>query len=498
MKYAGIASVRAKICIMVLVTLFFSLFNIEANASTLGASGSTKLIFSLDQGFPWGITENLDLNGLDRALDVLNKIGEKHEVYALFSPLTANQDNLRRVLLHTAQHHIHFFLDVYTSDGMSIGGVLTPVNPNADPSHGLTTSVAWLRSLKEDKQIGPYFSGIRLFELLAEDYTVKQCVSREGTANSVNWCDNFKKNIKGVDVLDFNIAKSLLDFAKNEGMQVFWSDWKWDAQTAEQQGLVDRLLRSGDYRNTVVLAYANNLPDEAARTNDSNWQIWRKKYSSQVGKTIAGLGISDQSWVCDSQYACPENVVREWADRAIQSRAAILQFEPVTYFFEFPLGKDASYPSSAHWQQVAGRPSEQLAMLAKSLGVDLTTSPPGPLSLIQENRVICESESVPVHSVPAGKSVVVNAVFRNAGVNGWDAGKLTVAPQPTDGWKLDHLSTSSGHIESRQNFSISLVATAPEKPGKSLLDIRLRTAEGKPLTGGYCSILMNVTSKSQG
>ena len=79
----------------------------------------------------------------------------------------------------------------------------------------------------------------------------------------------------------------------------------------------------------VVLGYANNLPLEGARDNFGNWNQWRLRYSPLVGREILGLGLSDQSWTCWDEAACPISVLINWAQRALDSGAIVLEIEPI-------------------------------------------------------------------------------------------------------------------------------------------------------------------------
>src|ERR1035438_1522960 len=161
-------------------TISFGLALLCACGVAAGSSFSQRpaLIFDIDQGFPFGITENRDLASLARILAVVEKFRRRFDVYLVFTPLTAKQDNLLAVLRLTAAHRVPFLLDVYSSDAMTVGNVLIPVNSEADPSHATALSLDGLRRLKMDTEIGRYFAGLRFFEVMAADFTVKTCLDR--------------------------------------------------------------------------------------------------------------------------------------------------------------------------------------------------------------------------------------------------------------------------------------------------------------------------------
>jgi hypothetical protein len=460
----------------------------------LTESRKIALLFNLDQGFPAGIVETNDLNGLDRILAVLEEIKGKYDVYAIFSPLTAKTNNLHAALRSAAVHRLPFFLDVYTSDAMTIGNILIPANPQADPSHALTLSLDGLRALKADKEIGPYFAGIRIFEVMAEDFTVKTCLAQKGEKR-VDWCDHFQRNVATADVFTRDTAKEVLDFAKGNGMLVFWSDWKWDSQTEVQQKTIVDLLSGGDYRDTVILAYANNLPNEVSRNNDSDWQRWVAKYSPMVGKSVRGIALSDQAWLCDTDIACPLPAVQNWAERAIKAGAMAIQFEPANYFFELAKGTNrVGYPNSPQWREVSGRPSEQLVLLASSLGVDLTRREPTPLSRIQNDRTICMALDIDQPPVVEGQTFKASATFRNAGTNAWEPNRVSLFSYSEDVWRIGSISLPVARIEPGHNVKVSFTATAPSKPVRQRLDVGLRSKEGTRFED-FCSISVSVESK---
>jgi hypothetical protein len=461
--------------------------------SSESSAGDRKiaLLFNLDQGFPAGIVENDDMNGLDRALTVLEKFKHKYDVYVIFSPLTAKANNLRDELRTAAAHQVPFFLDVYTSDAVTMGNILTPANPQADPSHALTTSVDALRTLKSDREIGPYFAGIRIFEVMAEDFTVKTCLSPKAGAH-VDWCDHFQHNVTTSEIFTRERAKGLLDFAKSNRMLVFWSDWKWDAQTEAQQKIVVDLLSGGDYRDTVILAYANNLPNEIARTDDSNWRAWVSKYSPMVGRAIRAIGLSDQAWLCDANVACPEPVIQSWVERAVQAGAVAIQFEPANYFFELPKGgNQVGYPNSPVWHETSGRPSEQLALLARSLGADLGTAEPAPLAYTTQNRTVCMSVDLDQHPVTAGQLFKGSVTFHNGGANPWEPHSMALVPLSQDVWRIGAVSLPDRRIQPGQDVQVPLSGVVPAKPGFQRLDLGLKTKEGFRFDD-FCSLLVSI------
>lgn len=343
----------------------------SSNGATQEKPKSVSLIFNLDQGMPNGIIENLDLGGLDRALDTVQSFETKYKVYALYSPLTARTDRLKRVLAATARHRMRFILDVYSSDVIAIGNIGTRVRADAIPHEGLAISLKALEQIKRDPLIGPYFAGIRFHEVAAVDFTVKACLDSKSGPNRVDWCDHFQRNLRQRNILQPSKIRPFFEFARRHRMMILWSDWKWDQGTTAQEEQLATLLASGRYSDLLVLQFANNLPGEAARTNDSAWQSWLKRYRPAVGHTVHALGLSDQSWTCANQKSCPSSVIIQWMKRGLEGRATIFSFEPSFYYFLLPEEQHpVGYPNAPQWRSTSGKASPALRLLAKELGVE--------------------------------------------------------------------------------------------------------------------------------
>ncbi len=355
----------------ILLTLMLLVTVSSSNGASRKNPRGVSLIFNLDQGMPNGIIENVDLNGLGRALDIVHKFEPRYTVYALYSPLTARIENLKQVLAATASHRTRFILDVYSSDVIAIGNIATRTRADAIPHEGLAISLKGLEQIKRDPFIGPYFAGIRFHEVGAVDYTVKACLDHKSGPNRVNWCDAFQRNLRQGDILAPAKIRPFFEFARRNQMMILWSDWKWDQGTIVQEERLAKLLASGRYRDLLVLQFANNLPDEAARTDGSAWQSWLKRYRPAVGRTVRALGLSDQSWTCANQKNCPSSVIIQWMRRGLKAQATIFSFEPSFYFFQLPEEQHPTgYPNGPRWRSTSGQASPALMVLAKELGVE--------------------------------------------------------------------------------------------------------------------------------
>jgi hypothetical protein len=444
---------------------------------------AAEVIFDLDQAFPNGMIENGDLAGLGRALDALKVFSRTHPTVALFDPMSAKRENLMNALRLTAQKKVPFMLDVYTSAAHSIGGIMTPTSPDADPKRGTTASVEFLSQLRKDPTIGPYFTGLRFFEVMAGDFSVKTCLAHATGPNRVNWCDRIWVNIDGPNFFDPAIATAYLDFARANGMTVFWSDWKWDVQTESQQAMLERILQSQDYSKTVVLGYSNNRPNEANRDDFSGFDAWVARHQPWVGKYIKGIGLSEQAWVCDAVWTCPTDVMDKWARHGLDAHVDILQFEPAGYFFDLPHGKTPpNYQDDPRWSENSGRPKVTLTTLARTLGVDVSAAAMRPSPAVADNPV-CESFSVPVRKIGLGERLhAVGRVIVEGAKSAPDLG--LAANSPWEG------AVRVAHDHRGAGFEVDVEDTGT--PGWRRLDIvsKVDGAE-QPV----CSLLINVAAR---
>jgi Ig-like domain from next to BRCA1 gene len=214
-----------------------------------------------------------------------------------------------------------------------------------------------------------------------------------------------------------------------------------------------------------------------------------------VGKSVRGIGLSDQAWLCDTDVACPLPVIQNWAERAIKAGAMAIQFEPANYFFELAKGANrVGYPNSSQWREVSGRPSEQLVLLASALGVDFTRREPTPLSRIQNDRTICMALDIDQHSVVEGQTFKASATFRNAGRNTWEPNGVSLFSYSDDVWSIGSVSLPEARVEPGHNVKVSFTSTAPSKPGRQRLDVGLRSKDGARFED-FCSISVSVESK---
>jgi hypothetical protein len=447
------------------------------------------ILFDLDQGFESGIIEQQEVVYLNRMLDVMQKFELDFDVFAVLHPITASSSKLRAVLHRLAEKNIRFVLDVYTSDAMAVGNVRVTANEGADVPHGIAMSLPALQALKQDPQLGPVFAGLRIMEVMSGNFTVNNCRTRREGPSRVNWCDHFIRNLPTDAFFQPDrFARPLLDFAKANGMWVLWSDWKWDAQTTSEQQALRSLVAPEAYRDMLVLGYANNLPGESARFDMSDWERWRVRYQPLVGTQILALALSDQSWTCDNQMGCPVQVLIDWAILALSQGVQILEFEPSWYFFELPRPDDKHVDKDLYLR-IGGRPTDQLAILAAALGVDLVSREPRPKSATAPDEASCLALDAP-KLAGMGQEFRAFIRFRNTGTGRWlPAGHSVAAPQP--GWHMQNSISLPSPVESGGEFSITAVVEAPTSRGAKRLEFQMTNRRTGPF-GQPCSILIQV------
>jgi hypothetical protein len=377
---------------------------------------------------------------------------------------------------------------------MAIGNIQTPARADADPTHARAISLDGLRKLKSDLTIGPFLDGIRFHEFLGIDYTVKNCILRATGKDKVDWCSHFSRNILDSEIIKPHEIRSFLDFAKQNNMVVFWSEWNWGPRTFGEQKILRTIVKDGSYQNILILSFANNWPNEISMANDEKWQEWVATYKPLVGEQIRGLGLSDQSWTCLDQSACPTNIILKWAQRAIRSGAVAVEFEPANYFFDLPRGAKApGYPFSQGWPEKAGLPKGSLEALADALGADTSS--------LQAQR---KSDGAPLHdascvafdasttNLATNNSFRVTANFKNTGKASWPAQAIAAVRDDKKALAFKETTRPLPAREPGENASVSFEAKMSSALGADAISIRLTDVRGIPF-GQSCEVLVRVS-----
>lgn len=303
-----------------------------------------KLIFSVDQGFGNGIVVNDDQLAMKRIIGAVQALRKRYDVYLLLNPMVRDQAKLTDILNIIAGGHIPFMLDVYSSDGETLGSS-TPQNAPYDGAHGVTISIDNLRKLKA--KYGKLLAGLRLMEVFSEDFTVRAIK----TTNPEWRLPGMK--IPKDSFFQPKIAEEFIRFAKDHHMFVQFSDWHWSAFAAwdkpqfKNEEELATILRQ--YPGVVTVTYANNEPNEDSLKRLGNWWNSVAKF---VSDGAAGYGLSDQSWMSKNEMDCPVSEIIEWAKSALGRGCKMIEFEPVWYFFKLPVGSFGvqNYLGDPAWQ----------------------------------------------------------------------------------------------------------------------------------------------------
>ncbi len=122
-------------------------------------------------------------------------------------------------------------------------------------------------------------------------------------------------------------------------MFVQWSDWHlyenatWDSVQKTSEEALIALMK--EFSGLVTITYANNEPGNSSEKIFADWEKTVKPFA----EVSAGYGLSDQAWLYDtSETECPAGDIIRWAKSALDRKCAIIQFEPVWYFFLLPRG----------------------------------------------------------------------------------------------------------------------------------------------------------------
>jgi len=289
-----------------------------------------KLIFSVDQGFGNGIVFNDDQVEIGRIINALQPLRKRYDTYLLLNTMVRDQAKFQDILNAFTAGHMPFMLDVYTSDGETLGSS-TPQNAPYDGAHGVAIFFDNLSKYKA--KYGKLFAGIRLMELFSEDFTVRAIKT-----TNPEWRQPGMKIPKD-SFFQPRTAEEFIRFAKQNRMFVQFSDWRWiafapwDKPQIKYEAELSTILRK--YPGVVTVTYANNEPNE-----DSVKRIgyWRKSVEKFVADGAAGYGLSDQSWLRKNEVNCPVSDIIEWAKSALEQECRMIEFEPAWYFFRLPIG----------------------------------------------------------------------------------------------------------------------------------------------------------------
>lgn len=348
-----------------------------------------SLLFSLDQGFSNGLPRsNLSTSeaavAYNRIFGVFRELQSKYSVYILVNPLVANKTDhadFYALLDIIAGQGFKFVIEVYSSDNKTISLRQQSISNVADVRYGIGPMVGGAAAapvtLQEvQEKYGSSFAGIRIFETAAQEYSEIAC-------KSVSACEGYIANYIVDDFFQESKADPYVAFAKANGKFVLvadhlWGPWDGSAQATLAKFRASISNLSQRYPETLYTAYSNNESyGSAQRSGLHRIKDWNT-YLQFIGNK--GIALSNQSWMCDRKpgfdhNSCPPEYMVLWTGDALRNKgASLVQFEPFWYLFNWKTGSITNYVQPADFQDPnLGKPTPNMCMLSKSLGVSLST-----------------------------------------------------------------------------------------------------------------------------
>ena len=318
------ALIRFLICVLLVAETL--------SAAAEQATPRVRLLFSVEQGFGNGLVVNGDLDAVGRIFRALKMLRPRYEVFAVFNPQMLDKRRLEAALDRAVLEDVPFYLVVQSSDGMTLGS-RSPPNDAADPAHGITLRLAQLKEYK--RRYGRLLAGIQFFEVFSQDFTL-----RAGRTKEPTWIDpQWKLPSANDGFFRLDLAMPYLEFARQEGLQVQWSDWHWthfagwDTDQKPQEEQFKKLL--SQFLGLITVCYANNEPQEQSAPRLMNWHEAMLPFVRAGGKDF---GLSCQSWLRKDETKTQPRDLIEWSKRALDLGCTMIQYEPVWYFFKAPRG----------------------------------------------------------------------------------------------------------------------------------------------------------------
>ena len=296
-----------------------------------GMNNKPILLFSIDQGFGNGVGAIGDLEIVSNMVNAISPLKEKYRVAVLLNPMLKDKVKLEGILDKLKSVQMPFVFDVYSSDSYTLG-FNCPANDPYDPSHGQSISMEQLKAYKEKYR--ELLVGLRFMEIFGQDYTV-----RATKTTNPEWKRSNDK-IPDDNFFRADLVEQYIKFCAENRMFLQWADFgwgeyaPWDKEVPEYEIVVGKLLKK--YPGVVTVTYNNNEPEEASLGRLDTWQIAVQKF---VDKGADGFGLSNQSWLRNHHHmeTSPQEII-DWTKSAIDKGCSLIQFEPVWYFFNLPVG----------------------------------------------------------------------------------------------------------------------------------------------------------------
>ena len=341
-----------------------------AAAKPGAAAGRPMLVISIDQGLPNEALANGDIAALQRVLDDVKAFGARFDIYALLSN-SPGSPPLDRVMQLLAKNRIKFLLDPISSAAITKNPKTVLGTPYYRP-YGQEMSVAELAAYKT--KYGEYLAGIRVMELFSINFAIHKTAFHGAT-----WANRYREYWPpGGDFFRASVIEPYLQWAAKNGAFVLFSDWLWsfdhrslpdDVRQRQYEDELRSLTRR--YPNLVIVAYANNEPN--GRSRGVNWV---PAFRDWPGYGAKGFGLSDQDWLCNipkttADMNCPVAELIDWARRAYDAGALMVELEPVWYWWNFPRGSAENNYGQYAAAAERGRAKPNLKAFAAAFGVQL-------------------------------------------------------------------------------------------------------------------------------
>lgn len=378
------------------ILVFAACWSVAGMSAQTGNADRTLLVFEIDEGMPGGLTDAHGQDpdatmarGLERIHRSLAELTDAYDVAVLVypthlydrgayhepgaTPIDAIHprllDLLRFFHARREEHPIKVMLEIYSSGvGTNQNGELArKAKPplfarGADERDGLAMDLDAAEALA--RRWPDTLLGLRFHETLGSD-VVKHAVGWRGF------------------YFDPELVRAVIDLCKRRELLLLWSDPHWLAQEP-REGSYDTLVYDPDHKPYIEREPFRSLLREArdklgknvcfSWANNSFHTTWNLQYLDVSVKPSEGTparpiaeyilfdqpytafppkawpesrwGMSVQPWfwhelayTLNGRYfmlgelLCPVEIIGAYVRKGLRERAAVIQFEPVSYFF---------------------------------------------------------------------------------------------------------------------------------------------------------------------
>jgi hypothetical protein len=338
------------------------------NCRVADCKGKT-LLFDLDQGFSDGLQDMAHKSAaaavaaLDRMIVALNRLRSRYAVWALLNPIHEDRHATQLVLDRLASAKIPFVLDLYSSDVTNLADLKRnwiDYTPRAfDPAKGISLDLDAPDASPDGldfyvRRYGKSFAGVRFMERLGMDIQARMHDAQQ----MIPFSDRDHDKL----LFDKPYAERVMNWADRNQKVLLWFDpalyipyacyWK-AADVALATQIRDDYVQSetdlARRHTSLVPFYDDNegvkhcgvaYRDSLLTPRNFRFPTW-----SRIPRSIASkpgqFGLSVQSWSSDNDAlldsgTLPVDEMIAWTLNAFVKGAQYVEFEPYTYFFNWP------------------------------------------------------------------------------------------------------------------------------------------------------------------